>query len=145
MQTRGVPGAIQEKFFKSFKVTLMGLCHFRPAEELTPEIPTIRVAGSNFASDKCYGDVLHKPNRRGAEKRWSSESKAKYCLHLNMVCEEESVAGTARGQFKGTPSNSSCIGHISTSLRREAAQIQYKNNVIWNQTSRHLQRATQFF
>ena len=95
----------------------MGLCHFRPAEELALEIPIRRVAASNFASDKCHGDVLRKPNRRGAGKGCSRESEAKYCLHLNTVCEEEAVAGTARGQFKGIPSNGSCIVHISTNLK----------------------------
>lgn len=108
----------------------MGLCHFRPAEELVLGIPIRRVAVSNFASDKCHGDVLHKPNRRGEGKGCFREGEAKYCFNLNVVCEEEAVAGTARGQFKGTPSNSSCIVHISTNLRREAAQIQCKNRVI---------------
>ena len=108
----------------------MGLCHFRPAEEQALGICIRRLAASNFASDRCHGDVLHKPDRRGAEKGCSRESDAKYCLHLNMVREEDAVAGTARGQFKSTPSNSSCIMHISTNLRREAARIQHKNNVI---------------
>lgn len=58
--------------------------------------------------------VLHKPSRRGAEKGRSRENEAKHCLRLNVVCEEEAVVGTAKDQFKGTPSNTSFIAHIST-------------------------------
>lgn len=39
------------------------------------------------------------------------------------------LVAAARGHFKGTPSNSSCLVQISTNLRREAAQIYCQNKV----------------
>lgn len=123
----------------------MGLWRFRPAEELDLEIPIGRMQILTLFLSKCHGDALHKLNRKAAGKGCSREREAKYCLHLNMVREEQAVSWTARGQFKGTPWNSSWIVRITTNLRREAAQIPCKNNVIWNHTSRHLQRETNFF
>lgn len=60
MRTLGVPGAIQAQFFRWLRVTWMGLCHLRPAEELALEIPIRRVAAYNFASDKCHEDAQTK-------------------------------------------------------------------------------------
>lgn len=106
----------------------MALCHFTPAEKLAFEIfikewQLLILLLINVMEKFCT-------NQAGEELGKDALGKVRQRKHLSIVCEEEAVVGTARGQFKGILSKCSLIVHIITKVRREAAQIQYKNNII---------------